>query len=324
MINMSRVLFPEPLPVRKLLEHADLDLEVIAGEEGLDRAIRRPDLNRPALELAGFFDQWQPERVQVLGTGEMAYLRGRLQSGKVKENLDRIFAYRPPCVVITRGMDVFEEIIHYARKHKVALFRTSHVTTRFIKCLWDHVEASLSPYVVVRGVMMDVYNVGVLISGASSIGKSETALELLVKGHTFVADDLILVQGTQMGRLTGSGRNPIPHHMEIRGIGIIDVSRMYGPRSVRKSKQLDMVIELEDWDSDKDYERLGIDNPVARILDVDIPAYNIPVKPGRNIGTIVEVAVLDHKLRESGIHMAREFDEKLIQAMQKHGKPKIG
>lgn len=319
-MNTPRVLQPEPLPVGKLLEFPDLDLKILAGRVGLSCTISRPDLNRPALELAGFFDQWQSERVQVLGTGEMAYLRGRLETPEVRDNLERIFASRPPCVVVTRGMDVFPEIIQNAEKYQVALLRSSHATTRFNKCLWDHLELELSPYVVVHGVLMDVFNTGVLISGASSIGKSETALDLLNHGHTFVADDLVLIQGSPLSHLIGRGRNPIPYHMEIRGIGIIDISRMYGPRSVRKSKQVDLAIQLEEWDLNKDYERLGIDDQTVTILDIPLPSYMIPVKPGRNIGTIVEVAVLDYKLKQSGVHMAREFDQKLIASMQRHGK----
>lgn len=317
-MNVARVLQPEPFPVHKLLEYHDLELEVIVGDEGLERTIPRPDVNRPAVELAGFFERWQPERVQIFGTGEMAYIESRLTDKSVKNNLDRIFSYRPPCVIITRGMKVFDVITEYAAKHKVALFRSPHVTTRLIKSLWDHLELALSPFVVVRGVLMDVFNVGVLLTGASSIGKSETALELLSNGHTFIADDLVKIRCVQLSTLIGTGRNPVPFHMEIRGIGIIDVSRMYGPRCVRQQKQVDMVIELEDWDASKDYERLGIENQSVTILETKLPLYSLPVKPGRNIGTIVEVAVLDHKLKQSGIHMAKEYDEQLIQAMQKH------
>lgn len=317
-MNVARVLQPEPFPVHKLLEYHDLELEVIVGDEGLERTIPRPDVNRPAVELAGFFERWQPERVQIFGTGEMAYIESRLTDKSVKNNLDRIFSYRPPCVIITRGMKVFDVIAEYAAKHKVALFRSPHVTTRLIKSLWDHLELALSPFVVVRGVLMDVFNVGILLTGASSIGKSETALELLSNGHTFIADDLVKIRCVQLSTLIGTGRNPVPFHMEIRGIGIIDVSRMYGPRCVRQQKQVDMVIELEDWDASKDYERLGIENQSVTILETKLPLYSLPVKPGRNIGTIVEVAVLDHKLKQSGIHMAKEYDEQLIQAMQKH------
>jgi len=317
----ERILNSDPLPVRRLLEFRDLDLEVVAGKTGLDRSINRAELNRPALELAGFFDKWQPERVQILGTGEMAYLESRLRDESVKSNLERILAYRPPCVVVTNHRQVFAEMMRMADKHQVALLQTRHNTTHFTKRLWDHLEMELSPYVVRRGVLMDVFNMGVLITGTSSIGKSECSLELVAKGHTFVADDLILIRGSQFSKLVGMGRSPVPHHMEIRGIGIIDISRMYGPRSVRISKQVDMVIELEEWDPYKEYERLGIEGKTTRILGIELPCYNIPVKPGRNIGTIVEVAVLNQKLKEAGIHMAKEFDVNLIKAMRKSEEP---
>ncbi len=318
-MSSTKVLQPESFPVHRLLEYKDLDLEVFAGHAGLERTIPRPDVNRPAVELAGFFERWQPERVQILGTGEMAYIESRLTDDSMNINLDRIFSYRPPCVIVTRGMKIFDVMKEYAEKHSVALLRSTHVTTRLIKSLWDHLELELSPFTVVRGVLMDVFNVGVLITGASSIGKSETALELLSKGHTFVADDLVKIRCVQLSRLIGTGRNPVPFHMECRGIGIIDVSRMYGPRCIRQQKQVDLVIELEDWDAEKDYERLGIENRSVTILGTQLPLYSIPVKPGRNIGTIVEVAVLDNKLKQNGVHMAKEYDEKLIQAM-KHRK----
>ncbi|MGC9329911.1 MAG: HPr(Ser) kinase/phosphatase, partial [Candidatus Hinthialibacter sp.] len=301
-----------------LLDWDDLDLKTVAGEAGLSRSIERPELNRPAFEIVGFFDKWQRDRIQVLGTGEIAYLESHRSDHKVRENLEHIFSSPPPCVVVTSGLPVFDEITALAEKHGVSVLSSIHHTTIFTKRLWDHLERELSPYVVKRGVLMDVFNVGVLITGPSSIGKSECALELLVKGHTFVADDLILIRGGQLSMLTGTGRSPVPYHMEIRGIGIIDVSRMYGPRVVRMSKQIDIVVELEDWDTGKEYERLGIEGKTTRILGIDLPCYTIPVKPGRNISTIVEVAVLDQKLKDSGVRMAKEFDDRLIKAMRKH------
>lgn len=314
----ERVFMPEPLPVRRLIDWDDLALTAVAGREGLSRNIERPELNRPALEMAGFFDKWQRDRVQVLGTGEMAYLDAHRQDERVLQNVERIFSSPPPCVVVTNDLPVFEELTKLADRYSVTIFRSTHHTTVFTKRLWDHLEIELSPYVVKRGVLMDVFNQGVLVTGPSSIGKSECALELLNKGHTFVADDLILIRGGQLSRLIGTGRSPVPYHMEIRGIGIIDVSRMYGPRVVRMSKQIDVVIELEDWDNYKEYERLGIEGKTICILGIEVPYYTIPVKPGRNVSSIVEVAVLDRKLKESGVRMAKEFDDKLIQAMRKH------
>lgn len=313
----ERVIQPDPLHVKRLLQFEDLSLDVEAGEQGLSRFIRRAELNRPALELSGFFDKWQPERIQILGSGEMSYLEKHLTDEAVLSNLDRIFASQPPCVVVTNGGHVYELILELANRYQVSVLRTPHHTTYFSKHLWDHLEMELSSYVIWRGVLMDVFDVGVIITGPSSIGKSESALELLAKEHTFVADDLIMIRGTKLSKLIGMGRSPIPYHMEIRGIGIIDISRMYGPRSVRLSKQIDIIVYLEDWDVSKEYERLGIEKRTTRILGVDIPRYTIPVKPGRNIASIVEVAVLDHKLKESGVQMAKEFDEKLIRSMRK-------
>lgn len=316
-MTAERVLTPNPIAVKRLLERPDLDLEVAAGEEGLERIVIRAELNRPALELAGFFEKWQPERIQILGSGEIAFLKAHAGDPTAQENLERLFSSHPPCVVITNHNAAPPEIVELASKYKVSVLRSSHHTTSFTKRLWDYLNLELSPYVVRRGVLMDVFNVGVLLTGPSSIGKSECALDLLTRGHTFVADDLILIRAAHLSHLQGSGKAPVPHHMEIRGIGIIDVSRMYGPRAVRNTKQLDMQVTLEDWDAGKEYERLGIENATVKILGIEIPAYTLPVKPGRNIGAIVEVAVLDMKLKQSGVHMAREFDEKLIQIMRK-------
>ncbi|MDP8242441.1 MAG: HPr(Ser) kinase/phosphatase [Candidatus Hinthialibacter antarcticus] len=316
-MTSERVMTPKPISVRRLLEFHDLDLKVAGGEEGLDRVIIRAELNRPALELSGFFDKWQPERVQILGSGEMTYIENSADKAKLSAHLERIFASHPPCVVVTNDVAATDEIVQLAARHKVTLLLSSHHSTSFIKRLWDHLNLELSPYVVKRGVMMDIFNLGVLIIGPSSIGKSECALELLSKGHTFVADDLVLIRTAHLSHLVGSGKAPVPFHMEIRGIGIIDVSRMYGPRAVRHQKQIDMVVNLEGWDAKKDYERLGIEDRATKILGIEIPIYHLPIKPGRNIGTIVEVAVLDMKLKQSGVHMAREFDERLIKIMSK-------
>ncbi len=317
-MTSERVMTPSPISVRRLLDFHDLDLKVAGGEDGLNRVIIRAELNRPALELSGFFDKWQPERIQILGSGEMAYIENSPDQERILANLDRMFASHSPCIVITNDAPAPAELIQLANRHKVAVLLSSHHSTSFSKRLWDHLNLLLSPYVVKRGVMMDIFNLGVLIVGTSSIGKSECALELLSKGHTFVADDLILIRTAHLSHLVGSGKSPVPYHMEIRGIGIIDVSRMYGPRAVRNEKQIDMVVNLESWDAKKDYERLGIEDRSTTILGIEIPVYNVPIKPGRNIGTIVEVAVLDMKLKLSGVHMAREFDEKLIQIMRKN------
>lgn len=313
----DRILKPDPLPVRRLMNFDDLHLSLGAGGNGLDRLITRPELNRPAIEISGFFDKWQPERIQILGSGEMAFIESKSDDDGVNEHLKRIFASHPPCLIITNDHPLPANIETLAQQHNVPVFLTSLHTTGLIKRLWDHLDFELSPFVVKRGVLVDIYNVGVLITGESSVGKSECALELLNKGHTFVADDLILIRASQLTHLIGSGKSPVPHHMEIRGIGIIDVSRMYGPRSVRQYKQVDAVMHLEEWDAGKEYERLGIEEKTVKLLGVEVPFYSLPVKPGRNIATIMEVAVLDLKLRQAGVFMAREFDEKLINIMRK-------
>jgi len=299
-----------------LLELENLGLTVVAGEKGLSHPITSAEANRPAIELFGIFDYLQPDRVQILGSGETAHIQNRSADPEMEANLRRLFSSGIPCCVVTNGRTPPSPLPPLAEELGVPLLVSSHNTTRFTKRLWEHLERALAPVVIERGVLMDVYNIGTLIQGDSGVGKSECALELMERGHTFVADDLIEVRAPQESRLVGSGRGVVPYHMEIRGIGIIAVSRIFGPRSIRGEKQIDLIVELQDWNPDVEYERVGIVQRYKELLNVKVPYLLIPVRPGRNISTIIEIAAINQKLISQGVHMAAEFDRKLIQAMR--------
>ncbi|HPA44373.1 MAG TPA: HPr(Ser) kinase/phosphatase [bacterium] len=307
---------PHSISVGFLLELENLGLTVVAGEKGLSRPITSPEVNRPAIELFGIFDHLQPERVQILGSGETAHIQKRSEDPEMEANLRRFFISGIPCCVVTNGRTPPLPLPQLAEELGIPILVSSHNTTRFTKRLWEHLEHALAPVAIERGVLMDVYNIGTLIQGDSGVGKSECALELMERGHTFVADDLIEVRAPQESRLVGSGRGVVPYHMEIRGIGIIDVSRIFGPRSIRGEKQIDLIVELQDWNPDVEYERVGIVQRYRELLNVKVPYLLIPVRPGRNISTIIEIAAINQKLISQGVHMAAEFDRKLIQAMR--------
>jgi HPr kinase/phosphorylase len=304
------------VPVSRLLEFENLALTVFAGQKGLSRQITSPELNRPALELVGYFERFRPERVQIWGSGEVGFIESHAEDPELQQRVRHFFASGIPCCVITNGVLTPPLLARMADEYGVCLFGSPHNTTRFTKRLWEHLEHELSPTVVHRGVLLDVYGVGTLIIGQSGIGKSECALELMEKGHTFVADDLIEVRAPQESRLLGTGRSPVPFHMEIRGIGIIDVNRVFGPRNIRKEKQIDLIVELQDWNPNVEYERVGIDQRFRDILGVKVPYVLIPIRPGRNISTIIEIAAINQKLKAQGVHMAAEFDRNLISAMR--------
>ena len=307
---------PQGVPVSRLLEFENLGLTVFAGEKGLSRQITSTELNRPALELVGYFEYLRPERVQIWGSGEVGFIESHADDPELEKRLRCFFASNIPCCVITNGIPTPPLLARLASENDVSLLGSPHNTTRFSKRLLDHLEHELAPTVIQRGVLMDVYGLGTLIIGESGVGKSECALELMERGHTFVADDLIEVRSPQESRLVGMGRSPLPFHMEIRGVGIIDVNCMFGPRNIRKDKQIDLIVELQDWDPNVEYERVGIERRFSEILGVKVPYALIPVRPGRNISTIIEIAVINEKLKAQGVYMAAEFDKNLIKTMR--------
>ena len=262
----------------------------------------------------GFYEHFAYERPQVVGLVEMAYLES-LSDELRRERLEQFFSYPIPCVVLCRGMIPADDMMEIARAHDVALLRTELVTTRFVANAMNYLNRMLAPRATMHGVLVDVYGVGVLITGESGVGKSEAALELVKRGHQLVADDAVDVCRVNDNRLTGEAPANIRHFMEIRGIGIIDIKAMYGIGAVLMSKSIDLVIHLEPWKEKKAYDRLGLSQEFTTILDVKVPQLVLPVRPGRNLAIIIEVAARNFSLKSTGYSAAQELDRRLNEMM---------
>lgn len=294
----------------------DLQLELLAGEQGLNKEILVADVNRPGLSLAGFFDFFAFGRIQVFGLGETAFMR-KLPEEQMREMLEMFFSYDILCCVFTHGEKPNAIFIELANHRNIPIFISKFRTTRFVS-LWTHaVEGYFAQTVTIHGSFIDVYGVGVLLLGKSGVGKSECALELVEKGHRLVADDLVEIQKIDEIFLFGKSAEIIMHHMEIRGLGIINVKEIYGIASVRNRKRIDLIIILEEWDEKKEYDRLGIDENKYNILDIELSYITIPVRPGRNIPILVETAALNHRLKKTGTFSARELDLKIQDIIKK-------
>lgn len=288
----------------------NLKLKLVAGKDGLNKEIKVGDINRPGLSLAGFFDFFAYERIQVFGLGETAYMK-RLTTEELKQILEKFFSYNVLCCIFTHGEQPFDAFIEIANRNNVPTFVTKYRTTRFVS-LWTHaVEETFAPSKTVHGTLVDVYGVGVLLIGKSGVGKSECALELIEKGHRLVADDLVEIRKIDELFLFGTSQEVIMHHMEIRGLGILNVRDIFGIGSIRNRKRIELVVQLEEWDEQKEYDRLGIEERKYTMLDISVSYIIIPVRPGRNIPILIETAALNHRLKKSGIFSARELDQKI-------------
>ncbi|MCG5054584.1 MAG: HPr(Ser) kinase/phosphatase [Myxococcales bacterium] len=287
---------------------------LLAGEGGLNRPITVSRIQKPGLALSGFVRQVHPERVQVLGGTEISYLAS-LPEQEARHGIETLMALEPACCVVTKGLDVPPDLLRAAEHRNIAVLRTPLVSSVAIETLQTFLEAQLAPSVSLHGVLLDVLGVGVLLLGKSSVGKSETALELIMKGHRLVADDLVEIRRTGQDQLIGWPSELIKHHMEIRGLGIINIKDLFGVAAVRDEKKLELVIELLDWKEADTHDRLGLEEMVFPILDVPVPLLRLPVSPGRNVSALVEVAARNRLLQVQGHHSAREFQEKLDRAM---------
>lgn len=293
----------------------ELDLEIIRHGNHNSITTYTSDINRPGLQFAGFFDYFANERIQVLGKVEMTYLE-HLDPEVRSQRLDKYFSYDLPCVIITRNMDVPDYILEPATKYGVTVFKSKKVTTGLINKLINYLDSALAPRITRHGVLVDVYGVGVFMMGESGIGKSETALELIKRGHRLVADDAVEIKKVAEQRLIGESPELIRHFMEIRGVGIIDIKAMFGVGAVINNKPLDLVIYLEFWDTTKEYDRLGLVDEHIEILGVALPKIVLPVRPGRNLAIIVEIAARNWRLRSLGYHAAQELDNRLNALIQ--------
>ncbi|MFH1075111.1 MAG: HPr(Ser) kinase/phosphatase [Candidatus Firestonebacteria bacterium] len=295
---------------------ADLDLELVAGEAGLKKELDVADVNRCGLALAGYFDYFASERIQVIGNAEVEYLK-KLGLKKKEEVLEKIFSHRIPMLVICRSLPVAKEIIRIGNLHKVPVLKTPVFTTKFISEITNYLEEKLAPKTRIHGVMVDVYGVGVLITGKSGVGKSECALDLVKRGHRLVADDLVEVIKTSDKRLFGFPQKLLRFYLEVRGLGIVNIKELFGVGATRDRKRIELIVQMEEWDEKKHYERVGQQEQHHEILEVKIPKITIPVKPGRNIAIIVEVAAMQGRLKKMGYSSVDELEKNVLLEMEK-------
>ena len=292
--------------------HDALELKCIAGRRGLPRAINVPDVNRPGLALSGFFDAFAYERVQLFGRGETAYLQ-KLHNENNTETLRALFNYHLPCCVFSSNREPTAEFLQLAEESCCPVLQSTLDSTDFSSRLLRVFASVFAPKKTLHGVFVEVYGVGILLMGRSGVGKSETALELVERGHRLVADDIVEVRCVNGNTLIGRGANSlISHHMEIRGLGIINISKLYGVGSIRDQKGVQLVVRLEEWDSSKTYDRIGVDQQDVEFLGVRIPAIDIPVRPGRNLPIIIEAAAMNERLKTMGYNSARDFNQNVL------------
>ncbi|MFA5658371.1 MAG: HPr(Ser) kinase/phosphatase [Oscillospiraceae bacterium] len=272
--------------------------------------ITENDVTRPGLQLMGFYEYFNAERIQIFGKMEFAYLA--TIDGKTRfDRLDLLFSKQIPCAVITRGLEPLPEIIAAAEKHGVPLLGSKESTSNFLASLIAFLNLKLAPRITRHGVLIEVYGEGLLIVGESGVGKSETAVELIKRGHRLVADDAVEIRKVSNISLVGSSPDNIRHFLELRGIGIVNARRLFGMGSVKVTEKIDLVIELELWDSEKVYDRMGMDNEYTSILGVMVPSMTIPVKPGRNLAVILEVAAMNNRQKKMGYNAAQELLDNL-------------
>jgi HPr kinase/phosphorylase len=292
----------------------DLRLSLVAGKQGLARRISAARIQKPGLALAGYTEYLHKERLQLFGNTEMSYLATLPRERAVKVLRD-FFAQDVACLVVTKGLEVPPEMVAAADEAGIPILRTTHLSSHFIQSIQAYLEDVLTAQTSMHGVLLDVFGVGILLLGKSGIGKSEIALDLVMRGHRLVADDIVDVKRKTPESVFGAGSDIIKHHMEIRGLGIINIKDLFGVASIRERKKIEIVLELVEWDPSVEYDRLGVEEKKFRILDVEIPMLIVPVRPGRNMTTIVEVAARNHLLKLQGHHSAREFQERLNRAI---------
>lgn len=287
----------------------DLKLEPIYLPEE-EVMISATEVNRPGLHLSGFYEYFEPSRIQITGKMEFAYLES-VGTEIRKERLEDLFRQKIPAVVVTRGQEIFPEMIEAAKKNNVPLLRTQDSTSAFMSGIISLLSVELAPRITRHGVLIEVYGEGILLLGESGVGKSETAIELVKRGHRLIADDAVEIRRVSNRSLVGSSPANIRHFMELRGIGIINARRLFGMGSVKMTEKIDMVVEMEPWDPDKVYDRMGMENEYTSILGVQVPSLTIPVKPGRNLAVILEVAAMNNRQKKMGYNAAQELMQNL-------------
>ncbi|MDP9292628.1 MAG: HPr(Ser) kinase/phosphatase [Verrucomicrobiota bacterium] len=291
-----------------------------SSSEGLDRKIREATINRPGLALSGFYTYFADKRVQVLGSAELSYLKS-LHAKEVRERVRALCAQNIPCLVVARGMKPPPALLEEAEAAGVAVFRTPMVTMKFINAATIALEIDFSPTCTEHGSMVDIMGIGTMVRGSSGIGKSECVLGVLERGHSLVSDDITKLRAIEGRELIGTSPEITRHHMEVRGLGIINVSAIFGIGGIRAEKRLDLVVTLKDWQELEEFDRIGLEQEYYEILDILVPHITIPVRVGRDLARLVEVAALDQKLKSMGQNSALEFNRKLLDVMEQKKEP---
>ena len=293
------------VPLSELVNRLGLD-KVYISENYEDTKISTVEINRPGLELTGYFEFFDNKRIQILGNTEFSYL-GRFGSEAQRMVIDSIFSFGPPAVIICRQIEPSNVILESAKLHKVSIFRTDENTSDLTARLVSYLNRELAPRITRHGVLVEVYGEGCLLIGDSGVGKSETAIELIKRGHRLVADDAVEILKTSINTIVGQSPQNIRHFIELRGIGIINARQLFGMGSIKTSEKIDMVVNLELWDNTKVYDRMGLDNEYMEILGVEVPTMTIPVKPGRNLAVIIEVAAMNNRQKKMGYNAAKDL-----------------
>ena len=296
----------------ELSGHDALNLKCIGGRRGLPRAITVPEINRPGLALSGFYENFASNRLQLFGRGESSFLH-KLHKEKKLDNIRNFFSNEMPCCVFTYNLEPTEDFRQIAEEFCCPILQTDLQTNEFLSRIIRLFSNIFAPHQTLHGVLVEVYGIGILLNGHSGVGKSETALELIERGHRLVADDIIEIRCVNGNTLLGRGANTmISHHMEIRGLGIINISQLYGVGAIRNQKEVQLIVQLEDWNSSKAYDRLGTDQKYQELLGVKVPVLEIPVRPGRNLPIIIEAAAMNERLKDMGVNSAKEFNQNVL------------
>jgi len=297
------------VPLTTLVEEFRLEVAFASSDYDSVR-LTVEDVARPGLQLAGYFDHFEPLRLQVVGNAEMSYVQ-RLDPEERRVVFDRLFSYRFPALLIARNIQPDEECLAMARKHNVTLLRTAEATSAIITAIITYLTAALAPRITRHGVLMEVYGEGLLLIGDSGIGKSETAIELLKRGHRLIADDAVEIKKVSGNSLVGTAPELIRNYVELRGIGIINVALLFGMGAVTLENEINMVVNIVPWNNHEVYDRLGLEDQFMEILGVRLPMNTIPVTPGRNLAVILEVAAMNNRQRQLGYNSALEFTERI-------------
>lgn len=298
----------------------EFDFKVLNNEEEVAyRPITTSDISRPGMEMAGYFTYYPAKRIQLLGKTEMTFYT-ELSAEEQKDRMERLCTYDTPAIILSRGMDAPENLIIAADAVGMPILSSPSTTTRLSSQLTTFLESRLAPMTAIHGVLIDIYGIGVMITGSSGVGKSETALDLVRRGHRLVADDSVEIRQEHDGVLVGRAPDLIRHLLEIRGLGIINVMTLFGAGAVRNYKRIGLAIDLETWDQKKQYDRLGLDEDTIKIFDTDLPKLTVPVRPGRNLAVIIEVAAMNFRLKRMGINAAEQFSERLSHVIEEGDK----